>query len=78
MWVAKHMSGFCGVGRMMKIWGFWQEDTCPCCLLGMVEMVAHLLCCLVAWMQKAFDDRVQGIQKWMQRGSCLAIAEVLG
>ena len=78
MWVAKHASGFCGVGRMMKIWGFWQEDTCPCCLLGKVETVGHLLHCPVAWMQKVFSKGVQEIQEWMQRSTCLAIADVLG
>ena len=78
MWVAKHASEFCGVGRMMKIWGFWQEDACPCCLSGEVEMVGHLLHCLAARMQTAFDNGVQGIQEWMQSSSCLAIVEVLG
>ena len=48
MWVAKHASGFCRVGRMMKIWGFWQEDICPCCHLGKVETMGHLWCCPAA------------------------------
>ena len=66
LWVAKHASGFCGVGKMMKIWGFWQEDKCLCCLLGEVETVSHLLCCPAPQMQKAFKEGVQEIQEWMQ------------
>ena len=65
LWVAKHASGFCGVGKMMKIWGFWQDNTCPCCHSDEEETVGHLLHCPAAWMQKAFNDGVQKIQEWM-------------
>jgi hypothetical protein len=29
VWASKHMSRFCGVGRMQKICGFWDNSRCP-------------------------------------------------
>ena len=31
LWAVKHASGFCVVGKMMKHWGYWQSNDCPCC-----------------------------------------------
>ena len=31
LWVTKHVSGECAVGRRMLRWGFWANDNCPCC-----------------------------------------------
>ncbi len=30
-WLSKPISGMCGVGKMMKIWGHQQSNACPCC-----------------------------------------------
>ena len=63
---------------MMKIWRFWQEDTCLCCHSGEVESVGHLLHCSMDKMQQAFAEGVQRLQEWMQCSTCLAIVDVLG
>jgi hypothetical protein len=31
LWVSKHMSCFCGVGRMQLICSFWEHSNCPQC-----------------------------------------------
>ena len=30
LWAAKQASSFCSVGMMMKKWGLWLTDVCPC------------------------------------------------
>ena len=32
-WYSKHHSGWCGIGKNMKRWGYWKTDKCPCCLI---------------------------------------------
>ena len=44
LFVAKWVSGHCGVGKWMKRWQFWDDDTCPCCKASQ-ESVGHLLRC---------------------------------
>jgi hypothetical protein len=43
-WLVKHLSGFCAVGRMMKIREQWPHDLCPLCLTPN-ETVTHVLHC---------------------------------
>ena len=31
LWVAKHASGQCAVGKWMHRWTYWEEDNCPLC-----------------------------------------------
>ena len=40
MWVTKHVSSHCGVGRQMKLHGKWDSNKCPCC--EEVEWAPHV------------------------------------
>ena len=31
LWAMKHVSGICGVGKMMKIWKYWEDSACLSC-----------------------------------------------
>ncbi len=42
-WLSKKTSGMCGLWKMMKIWGHWDSNACPC--LGESETTAHVLSC---------------------------------
>jgi hypothetical protein len=43
VFVAKHVSGMCGVGRFMKRWKEWPSDACPRC--GDPEDSSHVWTC---------------------------------
>ncbi len=43
VFVAKHCSGMCGVGKFMKRWKEWDHDLCPRC--GELEDSAHVWLC---------------------------------
>jgi hypothetical protein len=43
VFISKHVSGMCGVGKFMKRWEGWDTDLCPRC--GMVEDAAHMWQC---------------------------------
>ena len=67
MWASKQASGFCGVGRMMKIMGFWDNDRCPCCKWqGVVETMDHVLQCRASSVRKAFDEQVEKFTSWLR------------
>lgn len=44
VWAAKHMSHFCGVGRMQLRYGFWDHSRCPRCQ-QVDETTMHVLVC---------------------------------
>jgi hypothetical protein len=44
VWVAKHVSGFFGIGHMMKNWHFWDHSQCPCCH-HVEETKEHIMTC---------------------------------
>ena len=44
IWASKHMSRFCGVGRMQQICGFWDNSQCPRCKQDN-ETTTHVLIC---------------------------------
>ena len=66
MWASKHMAHFCGVGRMMRRWGFWDHDRCPCCKEP-DETTLHLLTCEHPILTQNFHSRVKLVDIWMQQ-----------
>ena len=44
-WFSKHHSGWCGIGKNMKQWGFWTSDKCPCCLTHSENDTKHMFKC---------------------------------
>jgi hypothetical protein len=57
LWTAKHLSGHCAVGRMMKLWRFWDTDNCPCCHAPR-ERSRHVNRCPSPVMRSAFAARL--------------------
>ena len=76
LWAAKHASGFCVVGKMMKCWGYWQSNDCLCCWSGVVETPNHILWCLDQCMMRAYEGEITKLVDWLEEGTHLEIAEV--
>lgn len=57
-WISKHVAGICGVGKMMKIWGYQDNDHCPRCSAR--ETAQHVWVCpqddaTILWDQSLLD-----------------------
>jgi hypothetical protein len=65
VWASKHVCGFCGVARMMKICGFWPpERGCPCCGESN-ETTLHLLLCGSLGMEMTWSDSIDSLDSWL-------------
>jgi hypothetical protein len=65
LWMSKHVSGFFGMGKMMKHWQFWNHQKCPCCQ-HIKEDKAHLLNCPNQFCIDQWNTSVQGLDEWLQ------------
>jgi hypothetical protein len=65
LWMSKHVSGFFGLGKMMKHWGFWDHQKCPCCQY-IKEDKTHLLTCPAVSCSETWAASVQGLVEWLQ------------
>jgi hypothetical protein len=65
LWMSKHVSGFFGMGKMMKHWKFWNHQKCPCCR-HVKEDKAHLLTCPKQSCIDQWNTSVQGLAEWLQ------------
>jgi hypothetical protein len=65
LWMSKHVSGFFGIGKMMKHWNFWTHQKCPCCH-HVKEDKHHLLTCPEPSCVAKWADSVHGLQEWLQ------------
>lgn len=54
LWASKHLSGFCPIGHIMKIWKFPLDRGCPCCVED-DETTMHFLICPNDGMQLTWD-----------------------
>jgi hypothetical protein len=63
--VAKHATGHCGVGKMMKLWGFRDKDNCPRCNKGN-ETSTHVLTCQHATACEDWATEITKLQEWFQ------------
>jgi hypothetical protein len=64
VWASKHMSRFCGVGRMQKICGFWDHSRCPRCQEDN-ETTTHVLVCNGGGATQEWVDRVTNLGMWL-------------
>jgi hypothetical protein len=64
LWVSKHVSGFFGIGTMMKNWDFWDHSRCPCCDHVREDKV-HLLTCPHPTCSDAWHESLLGLEAWM-------------
>ena len=63
--MSKHVSGFFGIGKMMKHWDFWDHQKCPCCQ-HVKEDKHHLLTCPEPSCVDKWADSVRGLREWLQ------------
>ena len=64
IWVAKHVSGFCGVGKMMHRWGLWTKPNCPRCPAE-VESTTHVWECPAPDAQVVWEQSIDRLREWM-------------
>jgi hypothetical protein len=63
-WLLKHMTGFCGVGKMEFRRGNQNHDECPRC--GTSEDTVHVLICKDAGAAIAFTLSLQKLETHMR------------
>ena len=64
MWATKHVSGICAVGKMMKIWKYWEDSACLS-FGEPVKMTYHMvLCPCMEWML-VWEEAIDGLEAWM-------------
>jgi hypothetical protein len=63
--VSKHATGHCGVGKMMKIWGFRDKDNCPRCKKAN-ETALHVLTCQHETARGDWEVEIERLQEWFQ------------
>jgi hypothetical protein len=64
VWASKHMSRFCGVGRMQKICGFWDNSRCPRCQQE-DETTTHVIVCTGSGAEQEWINRVTNLGLWL-------------
>jgi hypothetical protein len=64
VWASKHMSRFCGVGRMQHICGFWDNSHCPRCKEDN-ETTTHILICPDEDAGREWRNRVANLGIWL-------------
>ena len=64
LWATKHISSICGVGKMMKIWKYWDDSACLSCDES-VETTHHVMLCPCVEHMLAWDEAIAGLEAWM-------------
>ena len=63
--VSKHSTGHCGVGKMMKLWGFRTDDSCPRCK-AVEESAPHVILCPHPAASKLWLEQVDSLKNWLK------------
>ena len=63
--VSKHSTGNCGVGKMMKRWGFRTDDSCPQCK-SPDESSPHVILCPHPSVSKLWLEQAESLKTWMR------------
>ena len=64
VWLSKHATGWCGVGRKLKQYGFQDHSLCPRCSL-VEETTKHVLCCSSRDATATWTNLVETLRQWM-------------
>ena len=64
-WLAKHVTGICGVGFMLQVWRHQQHSSCPRCGQEK-EKVEHVLRCKAPSATAKWDEAVNNLETWMK------------
>ena len=62
--ITMSLSGICGVGKMMKIWKYWEDSACLSCGEP-VEMTYHMVLCPCMERMLAWEEAINGLEVWM-------------
>jgi hypothetical protein len=62
IFISKHASGMCGVGRFMKRWKWRQDDSCPRC--GHPEDSAHVWLCHGEGADDVWETALNNLEAW--------------
>jgi len=65
VFLTKHVSGMCGVGKFMKRWKEWEEDLCPRC--GLPEDAPHVWQCKGSGTEAVWDKALQDLEHLLRR-----------
>lgn len=63
-WLSKWITGFCGVGVMMKLWKFQNHDRCPRCNAGR-EDTTHVLQCPQPEAVNLWQEEMEKLDTWL-------------
>jgi len=64
LWFSKFVSGHSATGRMMHLWGKWDNALCPCCGHD-PETTRHVLVCPDPRMHLEYCSNILLLEQWM-------------
>jgi hypothetical protein len=67
LWLSKHSSGFCGVGKMMYRMKQWPSPACPRC--GLEEDTEHVWTCQQPEAQQKWEEAVDALSYYLRTQS---------
>ena len=65
LWFSKHHANWCGCGKNMVRWKFWDSDLCPCCLRVPEVSPQHVFFCEMPEMVSFRNELISDIVAWM-------------
>jgi hypothetical protein len=68
-WLAKWITGICGVGTQLKQWKHQDQDKCPRCEQDR-EDVQHVMKCQHPTATIVWDDAMKKLENWMIKNEC--------
>ncbi len=63
VYISKHVSGMCGVGKFMQRWKLQQDDLCPRC--GKPEDAAHVWLCHGEGADEIWEKAIKDLDGWL-------------
>jgi hypothetical protein len=63
LFITKHATGMCGVGKFMRLWGERDTDSCPRC--GAPENASHVWICPQEQATEVWDLSLHKLKEWM-------------
>jgi hypothetical protein len=67
VFIMKHATGICGMGKFMKRWGQWKEDKCPRC--GEPKDAAHVWICQGEGATDIWEKAVEELEQWLRNAN---------
>jgi hypothetical protein len=64
-WLAKQVTGICGVGKMLKLWKHQNHNTCPRCGRDN-ENTEHVILCKAPSAISTWEQAINNLERWMK------------